>query len=261
MRRFSSDYLAHTRRGMWEDRTALEGLDLPGRRRVLDVGCGTGELTRVLREESDAVVVGLDADRALLERVEPPRLLGDATRLPVAAGAFDLVVCQALLINLPEPEAAIQEFARSSSELVAAVEPDNSGVRVESTVEAEERLSRRARAAFLDGVATDATLGASAAGLFEDAGLADVSTTRYVHRRSIDPPYGDAALSGAARKATGERLAEQRSTMLAGALSPAEYDQLRADWRAMGRDVVEQIQSGEYERDETVPFYVTVGRV
>ena len=261
MRRFSSDYLAHTRRGMWEDRAALSGLDLPGRRRILDVGCGNGELTRVLREESGAAVVGLDADRALLERVEPPRLLGDATRLPVADDAVDLVVCQALLINLPEPGAAVEEFARASSELVAAVEPDNSRVQVESTVEAEERLARRARAAFLDGVETDVALGAAAAGLFEDAGLADVSTTRYVHRRSIGPPYGDAALAGAARKASGERLAEQRSTMLAGELSPAEYDELRADWRAMGRDVVEQMRSSEYEREETVPFYVTVGRV
>jgi hypothetical protein len=29
----------------------------------------------------------------------------------------------------------------------------------------------------------------------------------------------------------------------------------------MGRDVVDQMGDGKYERRETVPFYVTVGRV
>jgi hypothetical protein len=29
----------------------------------------------------------------------------------------------------------------------------------------------------------------------------------------------------------------------------------------MGRDVVKQMTAGEYERLETIPFYVTVGRV
>ncbi|HKJ59479.1 MAG TPA: methyltransferase domain-containing protein [Halobacteriales archaeon] len=261
MRRFSSDYLAHTRRGMWEDRRALSGLDLPGRRRVLDVGCGTGELTRVLREESGAAVVGLDADRTLLAEVEPPRVLGDGTRLPFTDDAFDLVVCQALLINLPDPAAAVSGFARVSSDLVAAVEPDNTAVSVDSTVEAESRLARRARAAYIDGLATDVALGASANDLFDSAGLTDVTTTRHVHRRSIDPPYGESAIEGAARKASGERLAKQRETMLVGGLSIAEYDELRSAWREMGRDVIAQMRAGEYEREETVPFYVTVGRV
>ena len=261
MRRFTSDYLAHTRRGMWEDRAALAGLDLPGRRRILDVGCGTGELTRVLREESEATVVALDADRSLLERVEPPRLLGDAMRLPFPDDAFDLVVCQALLINLQDPAAAVSEFARVSSALVAAVEPDNDAVSVDSTVEAEPRLAREARAAYVKGVATDVTLGDAAAGLFEAAGLSEIGSSRHVHRRTVSPPYDERSLEGAARKASGGRLAEQRGTLLAGGLSEAAYDALRDDWREMGRDVVAQIRAGVYEREETVPFYVTVGRV
>ncbi|MFC6725639.1 SAM-dependent methyltransferase, partial [Halobium palmae] len=49
MRRFSADYLERTREGMWEgSREALADLDLPDRDRIVDVGCGTGELTRVL---------------------------------------------------------------------------------------------------------------------------------------------------------------------------------------------------------------------
>lgn len=246
---------------MWEDREALAGLDLGGRRRILDVGCGTGELTRVLREESPGTVLGLDADPALLAEVEPPRALGDATRLPLADDVVDLVVCQALLINLPDPVAALCEFGRVSSELVAAVEPDNAGVEVDSTVDAESRLSRRAREAYLGGVRTDVTLGADAAALFESAGLADVTTTRYDHRRSVEPPYTEADLAGAAKKASGDRLADQREIMLAGGLGPTEYDALREEWREMGRGVVDQMREGTYERVESIPFYVTVGRV
>ncbi|MFC6752499.1 class I SAM-dependent methyltransferase, partial [Halorubrum tibetense] len=69
MRRFSAEYLERTREGMWEgDRAALADLALSSRRRVLDVGCGTGEFTRVLREETDpeATVIGVDADTDLL---------------------------------------------------------------------------------------------------------------------------------------------------------------------------------------------------
>ena len=246
---------------MWEDREALADLGLPGRERVLDVGCGTGEFTRVLREESDATVVGLDADRSLLDRVEADgRVLGDATRLPFRDDAFDLVVCQALLVNLPEPDAAIREVARVSADAVAAVEPDNAAVAVESTIEAESRLARRAREAYIDGIATDVTLG-DVSNLFRAAGLSDVETRRYEHRRTIEPPYSESAIEGAAKKATGERLAEKRATLLAGGLSEAEYDDLRAAWRKMGRDAIEAMRAGTYERSETTPFYVTVGRV
>jgi len=247
---------------MWEERDALDALDLPGRERILDVGCGTGEFTRVLREESGATVVGLDADPTLLARADADaRVVGDATRLPFADGTFDLVVCQALLINLPDPAAAVSSFARVSSDLVAAVEPDNAGVEVDSTVEAEPDLARRAREAYIDGVGTDVTLGAGAAERFREAGLEEVSTRRYLHRRTVEPPYSEAALEGAVRKAGGDRLAEGRATLLSGDLTEEEYDGLRTDWREMGRAVVNQMQEEEYEREETVPFYVTVGRV
>jgi len=261
VRRFSADYLAHTRRGLWEDRDALDPLRLGTRQWILDVGCGTGALTRVLRAESEATVVGLDADRRLLAEVEPPTVLGDATRLPVADRTVDLVVCQALLVNLPDPTAAIEEFARVSSDLVAVIEPDNAAVEVESTVAAEGSLSRQARAAYVAGVDTDVTLGPAVAELFEAVGLDAMETTRHEHRKTIAPPYDDDALVGAARKASAERLEAQRDTLLAGGMDLAAYDDFREEWRDMGRAVVDQMQSGEYERTETVPFYVTVGRV
>ena len=267
MRRFSAEYLEHTRRGMWDDgREALADLDLPGRHRVLDVGCGTGELTRVLDAETgpDATVIGVDADPELLrvarEETGLPYGVGDATRLPLPDDAVDLAACQALLINLPDPAAAVRELVRVSSELVAAIEPDNADVTVSSSVASEERLEREAREAYLEGVDTDIALGDRVREAFAAAGLDGVRTRRYVHEKRVAAPYAEPALTAAARKASGVGLADHREELVA-ATSEREYDDLRRRWREMGREVVEAIGDDEYERVERVPFDVTVGRV
>lgn len=262
MRRFDAEYLAHTRRGMWDDsRGALSALDLSTRERVLDVGSGTGALTRILREEAAGDVVALDADPQLLAHVEGPAVVGDAFRLPFPDDAFDLVVCQALLINLPDPVDAVREFARVSRDRVAVIEPDNGRVTVESTVDGEQGLAREAREHYLAGVDTDVTLGSDVASLLADAGLESIEVTRYDHARTISPPYGDADVESARRKASGDGLATDRGTMLEGGLTPDGYDSLRQRWRQMGRDVIAQMAERTYERTETVPFYVAVGQV
>lgn len=261
MREFSAEYLRTTREGMWDgSREALAPLGLAECRRVLDVGAGTGALTRVLREETAGDVVALDADRGLLAGIEESRVQGDATRLPFSADSFDVVVCQALLVNLPDPAATLREFARVSRGRVAAIEPDNSAVDIDSTVEAEAPLARRARELYLQGVETDASLGAARTA-FAEAGLDEIEVGRYDHERAIEPPYDEYALRAAQRKASGEGLTEDRETVLAGGTTAEEFDALREEWRAMGRTVVEQMQETAYRQRETVPFFVTVGRV
>ena len=267
VRRFSAAYLEHTRRGMWEDsRDALADLELPSRRIVLDVGCGTGELTRVLDAETptETTVIGVDADTELLavarEETDRQYLAGDATRLPVCDRRVDLIACQALLSNLPEPAAAVREFTRVSNDLVAAIEPDNADVSVISTVAAEERLEQAARETYLSGVETDVALGERVREAFESAGLTDIRTERYIHEKRTTPPYTEPALAAAARTASGAGLADHREELVA-ATSVAAYDDLRRRWREMGREIVTEMQAGEYERVERVPFDVTVGRV
>ncbi|WP_435064581.1 class I SAM-dependent methyltransferase [Halobaculum sp. EA56] len=296
MRRFSADYLERTRRGMWESREALAPLDLDSRSRVLDVGCGTGELTRVLAEEApDATVVGVDADLDLLaaardagasddrsdgdadaeadrsddrdpehDRVDHDidYCAGDATRLPFPDDAVDLVVCQALLINLPEPAAAVREFARVSADLVAAVEPDNADVEVTSTVDREAALEARVREAYIAGVETDVAMGERVRDLFADAGLSGVESRRYRHEKRVDPPYSEADLRGIARKANGAGIADHEAELRRALADGDEsYDALRREWREMGRTAAGQAADREYERVERVPFDVTVGRV
>jgi SAM-dependent methyltransferase len=264
VRNFSADYLRRTRAGLWSSREALDDLGLPSRDRILDVGCGTGELTRVLAAEAgDCEVVGVDADPSLLrvarEETGLPVVAGDALRLPVRDGGVDLVTCQALLVNLPDPVAALREFRRVASDAVAAVEPDNGDVAVESTVEREVALERRVREAYLDGVGTDVAMGDRVVGAFDAAGLVDVRTRRHYHRKTIEPPYDEADLRDATRKATGSGLADHEAE-LRRAVGEG-YDDLRAAWREMGREVVEAMQDETYRRAEVVPFDVTVGRV
>lgn len=261
MREFTAEYLAATREGMWADsREALDPLGLERCECVLDVGAGTGEMTRVLREESPGEVVALDADADLLAHVGGPRVVGNACRLPLADDSVDLAVCQALLVNLPDPERAVREFARVASKRVAVIEPDNSAVTIDSTVEAEQPLARRARELYLAGVGTEASFGA-ARGLFERVGLSDIAVRQYDHERTVSPPYTERDVESARRKASGEGLSRDRAEVLAGGATPEEFDDLREQWRAMGREVVEQMQAGEYRQCEAVPFFVTVGRV
>lgn len=258
VRRFSADYLERTREGMWADRAALATLELGECDSILDVGCGTGELTRVLAEESGGRVVGVDRDPAMLADLDLPVSRGDACTLPFPDDSFDLVVCQALLVNLPDPAAAVAEFARVARDRVAAVEPDNGAVAVTSTVEGEASLARRARERYLAGVGTDVALGADAADLFRDAGLADVGVRRHDQVRTVEPPYTEGDLAAAARKARGGALRARRPTM---AGDDEALDDLRGEWRAMGRAVLKQIGESEYRRREVVPFYVTTGRL
>jgi len=261
VRRFTAEYLETTREGMWEDsRTTLADLALDSRERVLDVGAGTGELTRVLRAETAGEVVALDADRDLLGHVAGSRAVGDATELPFRTDAFDLVVCQALLVNLPDPVAALEEFARVSRDRVAVIEPDNSAVSIDSTVEDEAALAERARALYLEGVETDVTMG-EASELFAAAGLDVIAVERYDHERVIEPPYSEQALESIRRRASGAGVDTDRETILAGETTPEEFDALREQWRAVGRDAIEQLQDEQYQRTEIVPFYVTVGTV
>lgn len=85
----------------------------PGRR-VLDLGCRYGALTRAYLEGND--VVGLDIDRDALEEAAK---LGIETRwadaeepLPFEDESFDVVVAGELLEHMREPETVVDEVRR-----------------------------------------------------------------------------------------------------------------------------------------------------
>ncbi len=259
VREFTSDYLDRTRRGMWS--SGLEGFDaveFDDVDRAVDVGCGTGVLTRMLRQRVDGDVVAVDFDRELLEQVEPPVVRGAAGSLPFRDDVFDAVVCQALLVNLTEPMDAVEEFARVSCRYLVSVEPDNGEATVESTVEGESEVARRTRRRYVDGVSSDVALGGGAAELFEDAGAEVLSVERYLHELVLEPPYGEEDVRAVERKATGEAFEERRREMTG---DEEMLDGLREEWRRVGREAARQMEDGGYRRRDVVPFYVVVAEL
>lgn len=89
--------------------------------RILDVACGTGDLSLTLKAAGPARVTGLDFCRPMLEvaarktgpgRARVPLIEGDALSLPFAAGAFDAVTIAFGLRNLASVEGGLGELLR-----------------------------------------------------------------------------------------------------------------------------------------------------
>jgi ubiquinone/menaquinone biosynthesis C-methylase UbiE len=102
-------------------RTFLAGIAFPENARVLEVGCGTGVLTRVLALWPNVgVVVGVDVAPSLLDKartlaVDLPNLTfreADGRSLPFEDGTFNVVVFDSTLTHVPVPERALAEAFR-----------------------------------------------------------------------------------------------------------------------------------------------------
>jgi ubiquinone/menaquinone biosynthesis C-methylase UbiE len=102
-------------------RAFLVDIDIPADALVLEVGCGTGVLTRALAQlPAVASVIGVDVAPSLLERARQlasdlPAIEsreGDARSLPFEDEAFDVVVFDSTLSHVPGPERALAEAFR-----------------------------------------------------------------------------------------------------------------------------------------------------
>jgi SAM-dependent methyltransferase len=99
----------------------LSEVEVPPAARVLEVGCGTGAVTRVLaRRPGVAEAVGVDPSPVFVARAgELAAGLGntsfeegDGRALRFGDGGFDVVVCHTVLCHVPEPERVLAEAFR-----------------------------------------------------------------------------------------------------------------------------------------------------
>ncbi|HZM35095.1 MAG TPA: methyltransferase domain-containing protein [Burkholderiales bacterium] len=99
----------------------LDAVPFPPDARVLDLGCGTGVLTRLLgRRPGVSSVIGVDPAPALLDRAREAAAgipntsfrEGDSRSLPLDDATFHVVTCDSMLSHVPGPERALAEAFR-----------------------------------------------------------------------------------------------------------------------------------------------------
>ena len=89
-------------------REAIRRLGIP-RARVLDIGCGAGDILASLRQDHEAM--GMDVSASALRsaaEVGVAGVLADYRQPPFAGGVFDVVMMFHTLEHVPDPDAAIR---------------------------------------------------------------------------------------------------------------------------------------------------------
>lgn len=84
-------------------------------RRVLEVGCGWGELAEWVARATDADVVAVDFSPRMVDLARERGVdarLADVQELPVDAGEFDCAVAAWMLYHVPDLDRGLRELAR-----------------------------------------------------------------------------------------------------------------------------------------------------
>jgi SAM-dependent methyltransferase len=104
-------------------------------RAVLEVGCGTGAITREMAPRCRGEVLGVDLDHDSLSFAlelggGPTYLQGDAASLPFPAATFDQVHCHFFLLWARQPAVVLREMTRvcrPGGHILLCAEPDYGG--------------------------------------------------------------------------------------------------------------------------------------
>lgn len=217
--------------------------------RIVEVGCGTGDLTRYLAElvGGKCRIIGVDMRAASLrtaaaearkagfaDRISYRR--GDAYNIPLEDGYADLTCCRTLLMHLSEPEKAVREMVRitRTGGTVVAIERGWIHSFYDPEDEKYNQLAEKMSGAFLRGVrkleGKDFAIGEKLPTIFRRAGLgqirAEIQADAWVN---CDPRSKLRDLKGWLRfdlEVFKERKEIERKTMLAGGASGKDVNRL-----------------------------------
>jgi SAM-dependent methyltransferase len=128
-REYADETGLSARISIWARRTGPRAIDVAfdevlaqSARRVLEVGCGRGELAeRLMQAMID--VVALDQSERMVELTRARSVdarVGDVQALPFADGEFDVAVANFMLYHVPDLNRALAELRRVARTLVAA---------------------------------------------------------------------------------------------------------------------------------------------
>jgi SAM-dependent methyltransferase len=180
--------LAHQAEAIWPQEQGLfDRYGLAGELQVLDLGCGTGEITRRLAQRYPrAALVGIDIlpqnlararreSAAFGERVVYAE--GDAFALAHADASFDLVVCRHM-------SQAVPQFGQVLAEITRVLRPggwlhllseDYGMLHMPHGAREPDRFWLDGPMVFLDSIGCDGRIGRHTPALMERAGYLDIA--------------------------------------------------------------------------------------
>ena len=101
---------------------------------ILDVGCGSGIVTKDVALHTNGFVIALDDSldmaeiaKKVLNGMDVEIVIGDAHILPFKNNTFDIAICNLFLMWAKEPQKVVNEMARvvkHGGKVVASLEPD-----------------------------------------------------------------------------------------------------------------------------------------
>ncbi|MDF1499463.1 MAG: methyltransferase domain-containing protein [Anaerolineales bacterium] len=210
--------------------TILDRIGLTAPADVLEVGSGTGAITRSISERIAGNVFGLDIDRAA---VAYSRGVGGAVQctvadghdLPFADDSFDVVFSHFLMLWVADPARILSEMvrvAKTGAWVIAFAEPDY-GSRIDFPLTVEEIGVLQAGA--LQRAGADIRIGRRLRALFSEAGLTSITA---------------GVLGGEWQSGLDERLTrsewETLKSDLARTISPEKIKRLKEADRTAWRD-------------------------
>jgi ubiquinone/menaquinone biosynthesis C-methylase UbiE len=160
----------------------LADITIAAQSRVLEVGCGTGVLTRILaRWPEVAEVVGVDLSAALLSKARElaadlPNVTfqeANGRALPFPDASFDIVVFDSALSHIPGPERALGEAFRVLRPLGSMAAFDGDYATPTVALGEDDPLQACVETTFANSV-TDRYLVRRLPGLMRSSGFVDV---------------------------------------------------------------------------------------
>jgi ubiquinone/menaquinone biosynthesis C-methylase UbiE len=141
---------------------------------LLEVGCGTGVITKELRDKTSAKITAIDFDETMINiaknKVSDVRFLTEnVEKLSFKDRSFDFVLCHYFLLWVSNPEKAISEIARvckRDATFVALAEPDYG-----AWIEYPEMELGKYHTEYLQKEGADPFMGRKILSLFESAGF------------------------------------------------------------------------------------------
>lgn len=180
--------LAHQAEAIWpQEQRLFDRYELPAAPRILDLGCGTGEITRRLAMRYPrAILIGIDIlegnlalarrDSALFgERIAYEQ--GDAFALVHADASFDLIVCRHMSQAVPDFPQVLAEITRvlKPGGWLHLLSEDYGMLHMPVGARDPDQFWNQNAVAFLRGIGCDGRIGRHSPALLDAAGYREIA--------------------------------------------------------------------------------------